>query len=396
MLQDFVFTSESVTEGHPDKLCDQISDTIVDQCLREDRHARVIAECAVSTGVVFIAARFATTAAVDVAQVARQVIRRIGYLRDDFNARTCSVMTSLNELPWDHFQRLDEEHMSDAEIDAVAATNQVTVFGFACTQTAALMPLPIWLAHKLARRMSTARLTRRLAYLDPDGQVQVAVEFRGRRPHRIHSLTLLSALDERAAPDAARLREDFQAHVIEPAFHDEPVRPDGDTNLVINPGDAFLVGGPSVHAGLTGRKTAIDTYGAYSRFGGAALSGKDPSRIDRVGPYAARHAAKNVIAAGLAHECEVQLSYSIGRARPVSLQVETYGTGIVDEAEIAKRLQRHFDFRPAAIVKAYGLRRLPAQARRGFYARLAAYGHVGRMDLGLPWERTDGAAALHQ
>jgi len=391
--QDFVFISESVTEGHPDKLCDQISDAVLDQFLRADPQARAIVECAVSTGVVFIAARYRARTLVDIPHIARQVIREVGYDDKDFNARTSSILTSLNELP-PVAPGADESTLSDVQIEAIRARNTATLFGYACTHTPAFLPLPIWLAHKLARRLSAVRLTHQLPYLRPDAKAQVAVVFRDRRPVRIHSLTLLVSHTATGVPPAAQLELALREHVIEPVFHDEPVRPDADTRVYVNPEGPFEIGGPSVHAGLTGRKNAIDTYGEYARHSGAALSGKDPSRIDRTGAYAARYAAKNVVAAGLADECEVLLSYAIGQARPVSVQVETFGTGRVSDTEIGARLEAQFDFRPAAIVRAFNLRQLPALTKGGFYRRLAAYGHVGRMDIGLPWERTDKIALL--
>jgi S-adenosylmethionine synthetase len=268
------------------------------------------------------------------------------------------------------------------------------VFGYACNQTPAFLPLPIYLAHKLARRLSAVRLTRQLTYLRPDAKTQVGVEYRDRHPARIHSISLLASHVREPLPDADAMCADLVKHVIEPAFADEPLRPDADSQVFINPEGPIPLGGPALHAGLTGRKNAIDTYGEYSRHSGAALSGKDPLRIDRTGAYAARHAAKNVVAAGLAEECEVALSYTIGQARPVSIQVETFGTGRAADAEIARRLEAHFDFRPAGIVRRFNLRHLPAANKGGFYRKLAAYGHVGRLDIGLPWELTDQVRSL--
>jgi S-adenosylmethionine synthetase len=288
----------------------------------------------------------------------------------------------------------DERTLSEDAIEAVTAKNQANVFGYACNQTAAYMPLPIWLAHKLARRLNAVRLTRELPYLRPDAKTQVGVEFRNRRPARIHSITLLAAHAPTGTPKPEQLREDLRAHVIEPVFFDELVRPDENTRLFVNPEGPFNVGGPSVHSGLTGRKNAIDTYGEYSRHSSAALSGKDPLRVDRIGAYAARYAAKNVVAAGLADECEVHLSYTIGLSRPVSVEVETFGTGKRPDSEITAALKAHFDFRPAGIVRQFNLRHLPALTKGGFYRKLAAYGHVGRMDIGLPWELTDKVALL--
>jgi S-adenosylmethionine synthetase len=392
--RDFLFTSESATEGHPDKLCDQIADAIVDRLLQHDPLARVEAESAVSTGILFIAARFASSANVDVPDLARQVIAQVGYDRDDFNPRTCTIMTSLGELPHGPRTEVDEMALTPDEIERVPARQMANVFGFASKQTDALLPLPIWLAHKLARRLAGARTDKRLAYLAPDGKTQVAVEFRDRRPHRIHSVTLVASQHEAATPTPVRLREDLVEHVIGPAFQDEALRPDAQTRIFVNPDGPQVVGGPTLHSGLTGRKNAMDTYGEYARHSESALSGKDPTRIDRIGAYAARHAAKNVVAAGLADECEVQLSYSIGQATPVSVQIDTRGTGRLSDDEIALRVQRVFDFRPAAIVRAFRLRELPSKTRGGFFRHLAAYGHMGRTDLATPWETTDRAEAL--
>ena len=392
MKQDFIFTSESVTEGHPDKLCDRMSDAIVDHFLRQDNYARVRAECAVSTAVVFIAARFSSKLTIDFANVARQVIQETGYGKESFNWKTCSILTSLRDLPVAG-EHLDEFSLSDEALDSIVARDLVTIFGFACDQTPAMMPLPIWLSHKLARRLSGVRNTA-LPYLEPDGKTQVSVEYKGGRPVRIHGITLLCSQRKKCATDLEQLRSDIAAHVVRDAFEEEPVKPDKDTRIFINPEGPIITGGPSVHAGLTGRKTAVDTYGEYSRHSGSALSGKDPLRVDRVGAYAARYAAKNVIAAGLASECEVVLCYSIGLARPVSVQVECFGTGKTSERAIADALLEVFDFRLGAIMRDFRLRLLPAERREGFYRELAAYGQVGRIDMDLPWEKTDKAQAL--
>lgn len=396
-MEDFVFTSESVTEGHPDKLCDQISDSILDSYLLADPFSRLDAECAVAKGILFLAVRFASRATIDAPMVARQAIRRAGYGdgngEDGFTAGNCNIMTSLTEVGG-AYREIDETMLDDAGIDAIAADNQVTQFGYACTQTPALLPLPVWLAHKLARRIATVRLTRQLDYLAPDGKTQVAVEYRNRRPHRIHSVTITAAVDPRRTPSLKELEANLVDLAVKPVFEDELLRPDNATRIFVNPGGLLFTGGPEMHAGLTGRKNAIDTYGEYSRHSGAALSGKDPSRIDRISAYAARYAAKNVVAAGLAEECELQLSYSIGMAQPVSLRVQTFGTGRIADEEIAKKLHAAFEFRPAGIIAEFNLRRLPALFRGRFYSRLAAYGHFGRMDIGLPWERIDKVSAL--
>src|SRR5579884_274345 len=389
MKNDFIFTSESVTEGHPDKLCDQISDAVVDHFLQQDPHSRVISECAVSTSIVFMAARFESQASIDFPNVARQVIRQIGYEQNAFDAKTCSIVTSLKELPPDSETMFDEHKLSEEEIERIPVRNQVTVFGFACNQTAALIPLPIWLAHRLARRLTSVRLQKILPYLAPDGKTQVGVEYQKRRPARIHSITLTASQNRASDPDLEKIRQEIREAVIQQVFSEEEIRPDERTRIFINPEGPFILGGPSVHSGLTGRKNAIDTYGEYSRQSGAALSGKDPTRIDRIGAYAARYAAKNIVASGAADECEVHLTYSIGLSRPVSVQVETFGTGRIPDEEIAARLEKQFDFRLAGIIRQFNLRQLPSLTKGGFYKKLAAYGHVGRMDMGLPWELTD-------
>jgi S-adenosylmethionine synthetase len=386
--RNFVFTSESVTEGHPDKLCDHISDALVGRYLRRDRLSRVAAECAVSTGILFVAVKATTTATVDIPSTARAILDEIGYGKEGFSSKESTVMTSISEVDPSDTPRMDEEALADNEFDNVPARDQVTLFGFACNQTPALLPMPIWLAHQLARQLDRARHDGVLPYLLPDGKTQVGIEYRNRRPYRVHGLTVLTATrkpDDRAMK--AFDHEMWEA-VVEPVFATVELKPDADTRVDFNP-EGALVGGPALHSGLTGRKTAVDTYGEYARHSGAALSGKDPSRVDRVAAYAARHAAKNVVAAGLSSECEIQLTYAIGQAQPVSVHVQTFGTGVMDDEKIEARVLRAFDFRPAAIVKAFTLRRLPSQHHDGFYAQLATYGHVGRMDLDLPWERTD-------
>ncbi|HEY9596881.1 MAG TPA: methionine adenosyltransferase, partial [Cyanophyceae cyanobacterium] len=377
MKKDFMFTSESVTEGHPDKLCDQISDAIVDHFLRRDPFSRVITECAVSTSIVFISARFESDAIVDFTKIARQVIKQVGYEQPDFNAKTCTIMTSLKELSSGDYRHWDEKKLSEEEIEQIPVNDQVTVFGFACNQTPVMMPLPIWLAHQLARRLADVRIQNILPYLAPDGKTQVGVEYKDHRPHRLHSITLIASQNQpliEKAPDLKQLQKDLKETVIDFVFQNEEIKPDEKTRILIDSDDPFAIGGPSAHSGLTGRKNAIDTYGEYSRHSGAALSGKDPTRIDRVGAYAARYAAKNVVAAGLADECEVQLSYSIGLSRPVSIQVETFGTGKISDEEITALLEEHFDFRLAGIIRQFNLRLLPSIFKNGFYRKLAAYG----------------------
>ncbi len=397
MKKDFMFSSESVTEGHPDKLCDQISDAIVDKFLQKDPYSIVIAECAIATSVIFLAARFESDAIVDFTKIARQVIKQVGYDEPDFNAKTCSIVTSVKELSSNEYRYWDAKKLSDEEIELIPVKDQVTVFGFASNQTPAFMPLPIWLAHQLARRLTAVRKDNILPYIAPDGKTQVGVEYRDRKPYRIHSISILASLNRRSKSDITnenKLQKEIKQTVIDNVFKHEECKPDDKTRIFIDFDQPFAIGGPSVHSGLTGRKNAIDTYGEYSRHSGAALSGKDPTRIDRVGAYAARYAAKNVVAAGLAEECEVQLTYSIGLARPVSIQVETFGTGKISDAEITALLEKYFDFRLAAIIGKFNLRLLPAMAKGGFYRKLATYGHVGRMDLVVPWEQTDMVSIL--
>ncbi|HVP31262.1 MAG TPA: methionine adenosyltransferase [Myxococcota bacterium] len=389
-----MFTSESVTEGHPDKLCDQISDAIVDRFLQQDPLSRINAECAVSTGILFVAAHFASEGRIDVPGVAREVIREIGYEEEEFDARRCSVMTSLVELRDGLRPSDDERSLDDDAIERLTAVDQVTTFGFACRHTPSLMPLPIVLAHDLARRLAALHREGKLPYLGADGKTQVGVEFHDRRPARIHGISIVASLRRDGAPPLRRVRDDVHALVIEPAFAESEIPLDARTRIVVAAGGDLLVGGPALHSGLTGRKTGVDTYGEFARHSGAALSGKDPSRIDRIGAYAARHVAKNVVAAGLADECEVQLSYTIGVAHPVSVELSTAGTGRRPDSEIARRVRACFDLRVGGIVRAFDLRHLPSRGRGYFFRRLAAYGQVGREDLELPWEATGAAAAL--
>lgn len=393
MTRDFLFTSESVTDGHPDKLCDQISDAIVDRYLQQDPFSSIVAETAVSKGILFIAAHFASRGSVDMPGLAREVIRDIGYDDKSLNARSCSIMTSLNEMPLSLEPPADERELDEDAIERFPATELVTVFGFACNQTEELMPLPIVVAHDLARRLAEVRRSGALPYLNPDGKTQVGIEYVDNRPRRVHSVTLVAS-QKQDAPNLSRLRDDVMEQVIRPAFESREIRPDAKTDIIINPEGAVVLGGPALHSGSTGRKTGVDTYGEYARNSASAMSGKDPTRIDRVGVYAARHAAKNVVAAGLADECEVQLSYSIGRPRPVSVRARTFGTGRIPNVEISKRIAANFDLRLGGILRAFELRWLPLQRKQDFYRRLAAYGQVGRPELDLPWERTDAVARL--
>lgn len=393
MTRDFLFTSESVTEGHPDKLCDQISDAIVDRYLQQDPFANVMAETSVSKAILFIAVHFASKGTVDIPGLAREVIRDIGYEDETFNARSCSIMTSLNEVPASEDLLLDERELDDDALDRLTVKEHATVFGFACNQTEQLLPLPIVLAHDLARALADAKRKGDVPYLEPDGKTQVGVEYRDNRPDRLHSVTVVAS-QSKDAPSLSTLRDDILERVVRPVFASKEIRSDAHTSISINPEGAVVLGGPRLHAGSTGRKTSVDTWGDYARSSGSALSGKDPTRIDRIGVYAARHAAKNVVAAGLADECEVQLSYSIGLARPVTVRARTFGTGRVPNAEIGKRIEESFDLRLGAVLREFGLRWLPRTRKQDFYRRLACYGQVGRPELDLPWERIDAVARL--
>lgn len=394
MSDDFIFTSESVTAGHPDKLCDQVSDAIVDRFLEEDPYSSVVAECAVSSGVMFISSHYASKGKLDIAETARQTIRRIGYSADVFDADSCTIMTSFANHTATDYRPQDMAELDDDELDRITAKQQVTVFGYACDQTPALMPKPIWLAHRFAERLDSPGVGKKLPYLLPDGKAQVAVEYVNGLPNRIHSITLVASQTSADAAGLDQLRNDLIEHVVEPVLKQQKIHLDERAKIFVNPEGPLIGGGPTAHSGLTGRKTGIDTYGEYARHSGAALSGKDPLRIDRVGAYAARYAAKNIVAAGLAGECEVQLSYSIGAARPASLRVRTFGSGEKDDKEIAKRLDQAMDLRLGAVVRDLRLQKLARETRGKFFQNLAVYGHMGRIDLKVPWEETDKTTAL--
>jgi S-adenosylmethionine synthetase len=394
MKQNILFTSESVAEGHPDRLCDMISDAVVDRFMAQDPYSRIITECALSKGVVFLAARFVSQAIVDLADTARSVISQVGYRPEDFNAADCTVMTSIITMPQNQRAKADEQDMSESEIAQLPVSHQATIFGFACTQTPEFMPIPIVLANRVARGLTAARRRKTIGYLSPDCTVQVGVRYENAKPVCIQSVTVIAGVQQKEKVDPVLLREDLIKHVIGPMFADEPLGLDESTEIFVNPHGAFPKSGPAYHSGMTGRKSAADTYGGYARHNGAALSGKDPSRIDRIGVYAARYAAKNIVAAGLAEECEVQLSYSIGHAAPISVQVQTFGTGTVSDSEIQKRLQVNFDFRVGAIIRDFNLRHLPAEQASGFYGKLPAHGHFANALLDLPWEKTDKAGLL--
>jgi S-adenosylmethionine synthetase len=375
MNAEYVFTSEAVTAGHPDKLCDQISDALVGHVLWQDPAARVVAECAVSTSILFVSLKTATSAIIDVPRIAREVICGVGYDRGNFNGRTCTVMTNQFDEP-----------ISPAPADLVAQ-EPVTLFGYACTQTSALLPLPIWLANRLAQRLDA--LGR--AYHDelaPDGKVQVGIVYRDHTPVRINSITI-SASQQHADLAPGWLRSQVIEQVITPAFAGEPITPDAATSIQVNPEGPTIEGGPARHAGLTGRKNSVDTYGGYARQSSAALSGKDPTRIDRTGAYAARHVARNIVAAGQAERCEIQLSYSIGMRAPVSVRADTFGTGVIPDDELSRHIAQLYDLSVGGIRARFDFAGLAARSQGRIFQQLAAYGHFGRPELDLPWEAPD-------
>ncbi len=381
-MRDFILTSESTTAGHPDKLCDQISDAVVDACLNEDPPAGVNAECAVSNGVVFLTVRREARANPDLTGIARDVIAEAGYLSGPFAADSCTVLTTTSLID------------AASAGHAARAAHSATVFGYACSHTPERTPYAIWCAHRVTRALDAARRAQRLAYLLPDGQAQVAISFRDRQPAAIHSVVLTTALGAEAPADDAALREDLLSAVIGPALDGAAIELTDHTRIIVVRAAPSPAGGPANHAGLTGRKTSDDSYGGYVRHSGAALSGKDPSRIDRIAAYAARHAAKCVLAAGIALECEVQLSYAVGDEGPISLEVDSFGSGTVPDARIEARLRETFDLGVGAIAERLGLWTLSRSRGGRFYRDLAVYGHFGREDLAAPWEDVAAAAAL--
>lgn len=394
MKKNFLFTSESVTDGHPDRLCDCIADAVVDRFLQKDPYARIIAECALSKNVLFLAARFVSEINIDIPEVARTVLSQVGYHPDDFDAQNCSVLTSLIRMSSEHRAFADEKEMSNAEINQITAHSQATVFGFASNQTPELMPLPIVLSNRLAHRLSLARLGHKIPGLSPDCTVQVGVRYENGVPQQIPGITIIAGTSNAIQLDSHTLRELLISQVIEPMFRQETIDIDAATEIFINPQGAYPKSGPAFHSGMTGRKTASDTYGAYARHSGSALSGKDPSRIDRIGAYMARYVAKNVVAAGLAEECEIQLSYSIGHPGPTSIQVHAFGTASISEDDLLARITEHFDFRIGSIIRNFNLRHLSGKSSGGFYQRLPVEGHFGNTTMALPWEKTDRSEQL--
>lgn len=386
-----LFTSESVTEGHPDKICDQISDAVLDAIYSEDPHARVACETAVTTGLVLVMGEVTTNCYVDIPKIVRETIREIGYDRAKygFDCDTCSVLTSLDEQSADIAMGVDKAYearqgeMSEEEIEATGAGDQGMMFGYACDETEELMPMPISLAHKLTKKLSDVRKEGILTYLRPDGKAQVTVEYEDDKPVRIDTVVISTQHSEEVGQDT--IERDIKELVIKAVIPAELL--DEKTRYFINPTGRFVIGGPQGDSGLTGRKIIVDTYGGYASHGGGAFSGKDPTKVDRSAAYAARYVAKNVVAAGLAKRCEIELAYAIGVAEPVSVLINTHGTGVLSDEAITALVKKHFDLRPAGIIKQLDL-------RRPIYRQTAAYGHFGRTDVDLPWERTDKVDVL--
>ena len=385
-MDKVLFTSESVTEGHPDKICDQISDAILDALLEQDPMSRVACETCTTTGIVMVMGEISTKAYVDIQKIVRDTVREIGYTRGKygFDADTCGVITTIDEQSSDIAMGVDkaleakENNMTDEEIDAIGAGDQGMMFGFATNETEEYMPYPISLAHKLSRQLTKVRKDGTLSYLRPDGKTQVTVEYDDGKPSRLDAVVLSTQHD----PDITQeqIHEDIKREVFDKILPADMV--DDETKFFINPTGRFVIGGPHGDAGLTGRKIIVDTYGGYARHGGGAFSGKDCTKVDRSAAYAARYVAKNIVAAGLADKCEIQLSYAIGVAEPTSFMVDTFGTGKKSNQELVDLIRKHFDLRPAGIIKMLDL-------RRPIYKQTAAYGHFGRNDLDLPWERLD-------
>ena len=409
--KNFLFTSESVTEGHPDKVCDQISDAILDEFLTKYPQSRVAAETTVTTGMALVCGEITSDCYVDIPSVVRNTIKNIGYTESEgggFDFNTCAVLTSIDEQSCDIAggvnkaleSRSDNADTSVSETEDIGAGDQGIMFGYACNETPELMPLPISLAHKLSYRLAQVRKEGILSYLRPDGKSQVTVEYVDGKPSRIHTVLISTQHDDVIdgisdnAQIQAKIREDIKKYVIDYVFENETIKLDAETKILVNPSGRFVVGGPQGDAGLTGRKIIVDTYGGYSRHGGGAFSGKDPTKVDRSAAYASRYVAKNIVASGLAEKCEIELAYAIGVAEPISIMVDTFGTGKISDDEISELVAKNFDLRPAAIIKNFDLRNLPAKNGGKFYQLLAAYGHMGRTDIDVPWEHTDKAETL--
>lgn len=411
--KNFLFTSESVTEGHPDKVCDQISDAILDEFLTKYPKSRVAAETTVTTGLTLVCGEISSECYVDIPKVVRNTIENIGYIGEaggGFDAKTCAVLTSIDEQSCDiaggvnkaFESREDNADTSTAETENLGAGDQGIMFGYACNETPELMPLPISLAHRLAYRLTEVRKQGLLKYLRPDGKSQVTVEYTDGKPSRIDTVLISTQHDPEINGETdnhkiqAIIKKDLIELVVNEVFKNDALKPDESTKYLINPSGRFVVGGPQGDAGLTGRKIIVDTYGGYSRHGGGAFSGKDPTKVDRSAAYAARWVAKNIVAAGLADKCELELAYAIGVAEPISVMVDTFDTGKIPDEEICCLVKQNFDLRPAAIINQFDLRGLPAKNGGKFYQRLAAYGHMGRLDFEVPWENTNKAADLKQ
>lgn len=387
-MERILFTSESVTEGHPDKICDKISDALLDEFLRQDPMSRVACETCCTTGLVMVMGEITTNAYVDIQGVVRETVRKIGYDRAKygFDCDSCAVLNSIHEQSPDIALGVDqslESKNGEADRFDIGAGDQGLMFGYACNETPELMPLPISLAHALAKKLTAVRKDGVLPYLRPDGKTQVTVEYVDGKPLRVDTVVISS--QHSADVELSQIREDIIREVIHTTVPAELL--DGETKIYVNPTGRFVVGGPAGDTGLTGRKIIVDTYGGYSRHGGGAFSGKDPTKVDRSASYAARYVAKNIVAAGLADKCEVQVAYAIGVAKPVSVLIDTFGTAKVDEARISAAVSKHVDLRPAAIIEKFEL-------RRPIYSELAAYGHMGREDLSVAWEKTDLAETL--
>jgi S-adenosylmethionine synthetase len=409
LSNNYLFTSESVTEGHPDKICDQISDTILDAILAQDPSSRVAAEVVVNTGLVLLTGEITTKAQVNYVDLVRGKIAEIGYTHAEngFSANSCSVLVALDEQSPDISQGVtsaqeQREKLSDSELDQIGAGDQGLMFGYACNETPELMPMPISLAHRISRRLAEVRKLGDLPYLRPDGKTQVSVQYEDGKPVGIdtilvstqHTETIGDLSDNNAVQK--KIKDDLWSAVIQPVFADLDLKPSESTRFLVNPTGKFVVGGPQGDSGLTGRKIIVDTYGGYSRHGGGAFSGKDPTKVDRSASYACRYVANNIVAAGLADKCEVQVSYAIGVARPVSIFIETFGTAKVSEDDLLDLVKEHFELRPAGIIQTLNLRNLPQERGGRFYQDVAAYGHFGRTDLDLTWEKTDKAALLKE